>query len=111
MDVVIETDRLLLLKFTHQDASLLYELNLDPKVIRYTHDPIADVGHATKLLNEVILPQYVLYNHGRWAVQLKSNLEFVGWCGLKYITETNEVDLGYPLMKKSWAKAMRRRPL
>jgi RimJ/RimL family protein N-acetyltransferase len=104
MNVVIETDRLLLRKFTEDDAPLLYELNLDPEVIRYTHDPIVDVEHAKKVLNEVILPQYVLYNHGRWAVQLKPNLEFIGWCGLKYLSETNEVDLGYRFMKKFWGK-------
>ena len=102
MDVVIETDRLLLRKFTEADALLLYELNLDPEVIRYTHDPITDVEHARKILNDVILPQYVLYDHGRWAVHLRSNLEFTGWCGLKYLPETNEVDLGYRFMKKFW---------
>ena len=102
MDVVIETDRLLLRRFTEDDAPLLYELNLDPEVIRYTHDPMTDVEHAKKVLNEVILPQYVLYDHGRWAVHLRSNLEFIGWCGLKYLSETNEVDLGYRFMKKFW---------
>jgi ribosomal-protein-alanine N-acetyltransferase len=104
MDVVIETDRLLLRKFTEDDAVLLYELNLDPEVIQYTHDPITDIEHAKKILKEVILPQYSLYNHGRWAVHLRSNLEFTGWCGLKYLPETNEVDLGYRLMKKFWGK-------
>ena len=104
MSVVIETDRLLLRKFTEDEATLLYELNPDPEVIRYTHDPIADVDHAKNVLNEVILPQYVLYNHGRWAVRLKSNLEFIGWCGLKYLSETNEVDLGYRFMQKFWGK-------
>ena len=102
MDVVIETDRLLLRRFTEDDAPLLYELNLDPEVIRYTHDPMTSVEHAKKVLNEVILPQYVLYDHGRWAVHLISNLEFIGWCGLKYLPETNEVDLGYRFMKKFW---------
>jgi len=102
MNVVIETDRLLLRRFTEHDAPLLYELNLDPEVIRYTHDPMSDVEQARKLLTEVILPQYVLYNHGRWAVHLKSNLEFIGWCGLKYLSETNDVDLGYRFMKKFW---------
>jgi [ribosomal protein S5]-alanine N-acetyltransferase len=102
MDVVIETDRLLLRRFTEDDAPLLYELNLDPEVIRYTHDPMTDVEHAKKVLNEVILPQYVLHDHGRWAVHLRSNLEFIGWCGLKYLPETNEVDLGYRFMKKFW---------
>jgi RimJ/RimL family protein N-acetyltransferase len=102
MDVVIETDRLLLRKFKEGDAPLLYELNLDPEVIRYTHDPMTDVEHAGKVLDDVILPQYVLYDHGRWAVHLRSNLEFIGWCGLKYLRETNEVDIGYRFMKKFW---------
>jgi len=104
MDAIVETNRLLLRPFTEDDASLLYELNLDPEVIRYTHDPIADVEHAKQVLNEVMLPQYSLYDHGRWAVHLRSNHEFMGWCGLKYLSETNEVDLGYRLMKKFWGK-------
>jgi hypothetical protein len=58
MNIVIETDRLLLRKFTEDEAPLLYELNLDPDMIRYTHDPLADVEDAKKLLNEVILPQF-----------------------------------------------------
>jgi len=102
MDVIIETDRLLLREFTEDDAPLLYELNLDPEVIRFTHDPLTNVEHAKKVLTEVILPQYVLYDHGRWAVHVKSNLEFIGWCGLKYLSDTNEVDLGYRFMKRFW---------
>jgi len=104
MNVVIETDRLLLRKFTENDTALLFQLNLDPEVIRYTHDPITDVEHAKKILSDVILPQYSLYNHGRLATHLKSSLEFIGWCGLKYLPETNEVDLGYRFMKKFWGK-------
>jgi len=75
MDIVIETDRLLFRKLTEDDAPLLYDLNLDPEIIRY---------------------------HGRWAVHLRFGLEFIGWCGLKYLTETNEVDLGYRLKKNFW---------
>ena len=75
MDIVIETDRLLFRKLTEDDAPLLYDLNLDPEIIRY---------------------------HGRWAVHLRFGLEFIGWCGLKYLTETNEVDLGYRFKKNFW---------
>jgi RimJ/RimL family protein N-acetyltransferase len=102
MDVVIETDRLLFRRFTEDDAPLLYDLNLDPEVIRYTHDPLTDVEHARKILKEVILPQHILYDHGRWAVHLRSGSEFIGWCGLKNLTETNEVDLGYRFKKNFW---------
>jgi ribosomal-protein-alanine N-acetyltransferase len=104
MNVVLETDRLLLRTFTEDDAALLYELNLDPEVTRYTLDPMTNVEHAKKVLVEIILPQYALYNHGRWAVHLKPGLEFIGWSGLKYIPERDEIDLGYRFMKKFWGK-------
>lgn len=104
MNVVIETERLLLRTFTELDAPLIYELNLDPDVTRYTHDPVKDLAHATEILEKTIIPQYALYNHGRWAVHLKPTLEFLGWCGLKYRTEINEIDLGYRFKKEFWGK-------
>ena len=104
MNIIIETNRLLLRTFTEDDAALIYELNLDPDVIRYTHDPIKDLAHASEILEKVIIPQYALYNHGRWAVHVKSTLEFLGWCGLKYRAELNEIDLGYRFKKEGWGK-------
>lgn len=104
MNVIIETDRLLLRTFTEDDTQLIYDLNLDPEVIRFTFDPVRDLDHAKEILIKVILPQYALYNHGRWAVHLKSKLEFIGWCGLKYRVEDNEIDLGYRFKKDFWGQ-------
>ena len=104
MNVVIETDRLLLRTFALSDAPIIYELNNDPDVIRYTHDPIKDLEHAKEVLEKTIIPQYSLYNHGRWAVHTKPGLEFIGWCGLKYRAEINEIDLGYRFKKDAWGK-------
>jgi RimJ/RimL family protein N-acetyltransferase len=104
MNVIIETDRLLLRTFDEDDAPLLYELNSDPAVTVYTLDLMTDLEQAKKVISEVIIPQYNLYNHGRWAVDLKDGLQFIGWCGLKYVAERNEVDLGYRFMKKFWGR-------
>lgn len=109
MYVLIETERLLLRTFTAADAGLIYRLNADPEVTRYTHDPVRDLTHAQEVLEKSILPQYALYNHGRWAVHVKSDYDsistgFIGWCGLKTRPELNEVDLGYRFMKSSWGK-------
>jgi len=104
MNVIIETDRLLLRTFTIEDAPLIYNLNLDPEVIRYTLDPIRDIEHAREVLEKTILPQYALYNHGRWAVHTKPGMEFIGWCGLKARPERNEIDLGYRFIKSAWGK-------
>ena len=100
MNVVIETERLLLRTFTELDATLIYELNHDPDVTRYTHDHIKNPDKASEILIKNILPQYALYNYGRWAVHLKPGLEFLGWCGLKYRAELNEIDLGYRFKKE-----------
>lgn len=104
MNVVIETDRLLLRTFTIDDAGLVYELNKDPEVTRYTHDPVTDIEHARQILEKTIMPQYALYNHGRWAVHIKQGLAFIGWCGLKYRPELYEVDLGYRFNQSVWGK-------
>ncbi len=53
-------------------------------------------------MNELILPQYTLYGHGRWAIRLKETQEFIGWCGLKKNPMKNEVNLGYRLKRKFW---------
>ena len=104
MNVVIETERLLLRTFTGLDTNLVYELNADPDVTQYTHDPVKDIAHASEILEKTILPQYALFNHGRWAVHLKLSLQFLGWCGLKYRPELNEIDLGFRFKKEAWGK-------
>lgn len=109
MNIIIETERLLLRTFTVEDAPLIYELNLDPDVTRYTGDPVKDLHHAQLILEQTILPQYALYNHGRWAVLVKAELNstatgFIGWCGLKNRPERNEVDLGYRFIKNAWGR-------
>ena len=106
MDIVIETSRLILRTFTVLDAKLIHELNQDPDVVKYTHDLIRDLAHASEILTKMIIPQYVLYKHGRWAVHLKPTLEFLGWRGLKYRCELNEIDLGYRFKRNTWVTDM-----
>jgi ribosomal-protein-alanine N-acetyltransferase len=104
MNVIIATERLLLRTFTAADTKMIYELNLDPEVTKYTGDPIWNLDHAQQVLEKIILPQYFLYNHGRWAVHTKHDLAFIGWCGLKTRPELNETDLGYRFLKQAWGK-------
>ncbi len=102
MDIVLQTERLLLRRFTMADTDLFLRLNSDPEVVKYVHEaPVKNDDDAKAILQKIILPQYTL-NLGRWAVHLKSNNEFIGWCGLKFIEENNETDLGYRFFKSCW---------
>lgn len=103
MHIILTTPRLYLRRFTPDDAPLLQELNGDAEVIKYVHEPVMDsIEKAAQVLNDIILPQYQLYNMGRWAVHHKANNEFVGWCGLKTIGTV--IDLGYRFHQRNWGK-------
>jgi RimJ/RimL family protein N-acetyltransferase len=105
--IIIETEKLLLRKITEEDAAEIFLLNADQDVIRYTSDPaLQSFDDAVKLIETIIRPQYHLYNHGRWAVILKQTNEFTGWCGLKYLPETDAIDLGYRFHKKYWGQGI-----
>jgi RimJ/RimL family protein N-acetyltransferase len=100
----LETERLYFRELSLDDAKLLIDLNSNPNVIRYVDDgPVKDLDEAKKILTDIIFPQYP-NKMGRWAVHLKATDEFIGWCGLKYVKEADEVDLGYRFFEQYWGK-------
>ena len=102
LKTIIETERLLLREFDQSDAIHFYQLNADPEVIRYTGDPpFASVEAARVFLENY--QDYQKNGYGRWVVLLKSNDEFIGFCGLKF-NELELVDLGFRFFKKHWNK-------
>lgn len=103
MKKIIETNRLYLRELSVADAENFYLLNSDEDIIKYTGDKAFDSIKEAKLFLENYNP-YQEYGYGRWAVIAKSNEEFLGWCGLKYSPEINEVDIGFRFFKKHWSK-------
>lgn len=104
MQIIFETPSLILRQFTEADAPLILSLNSDPEIVKYVHEPtLKTVEQAEKILQDIILPQYK-NNLGRWAIHTKSDMNFIGWCGLKYRPELDEIDLGYRLIQKVWGK-------
>jgi len=104
MKIIFETPRLILRQFTEADAPLIRQLNSEPGVLKYIPEEIPESEEdARKIITDIILPQYK-NNLGRWAVHIKHNNEFIGWCGLKWLKETDEIDLGYRFMPAAWGK-------
>lgn len=103
MNSLFSSDRLHFREFTAADAPLIYTLNKDPEVTRYLHElPTTDETVALELITSRMIPQYQQYGYGRWAVLLKENNAFIGWCGLKYRPERSETDLGYRFLRSCW---------
>lgn len=105
----IETNRLFLRAFLPGDEKLLFELDSNPVVHKYLeNNPIATIEQAREII-EKIQGQYVKNGIGRWATIEKSSGQFIGWSGLKFITDvennqTNFYDVGYRFMPQYWGK-------
>ncbi|HMQ48342.1 MAG TPA: GNAT family N-acetyltransferase [Saprospiraceae bacterium] len=103
MKVICTTSRLLLREWTAEaDFQWFYELNEDPLVVQYTGDaPFVSKEAAYQFLSQY--DQYEQYGMGRWAVALKDQPDTVlGWCGLKYHPDSDQVDVGYRFFRRYW---------
>jgi RimJ/RimL family protein N-acetyltransferase len=109
MKVFIETPRLLMREILPTDVDGLFELDNDPEVHRYLgNNPIQTKEQAAQMI-EFIRQQYIDNGIGRWALIDKQTNNFLGWAGLKLITEQtnnhiNYLDVGYRLIKKYWGQ-------
>jgi [ribosomal protein S5]-alanine N-acetyltransferase len=104
MHLIFTTPRLYLRQFTEADTALVLALNSQPEVTQYLHEPLLQTeADALRIITQHILPQYAL-NLGRLATFINNTNEFIGWCGLKYRPELEEVDLGYRFLPQYWGK-------
>jgi len=109
MKIFAETDRLILRELLPTDAAGMFAMDGDPEVHRYLGNKPFSTIEESQANIEFIRRQYVENGIGRWAVIEKKTNNFVGWAGLKLITETtnnqiNYYDLGYRFSKKYWGK-------
>lgn len=103
MTLLIETERLQLRELHVGDAAHFYALNSNPNVLKYT----GDTAFESVLEAEHFLRNYQAYKthgYGRWAVLDKFSGEFLGWCGLKYVAEVDETDIGFRFFENHWNK-------
>jgi [ribosomal protein S5]-alanine N-acetyltransferase len=109
MNVILETDRLILREIVSSDLEGMFELDNNPNVHFYLgNNPVKSIQESKKYI-ENIRKQYQENGIGRFAVVLKESNEFIGWSGIKFITETenNHIDfyeIGYRLKEKHWGK-------
>ena len=111
MKIFIETERLLLREILSTDEKGLFELDSNPKVHTYLgNNAVENMGQIREVIKK-IRQQYIDNGIGRWAIIDKETNDFIGWTGLKFVTEItnnhiNFYDLGYRLIEKYWGKGI-----
>lgn len=99
----IETTRLRLRHFTLEDLGDLFRLYSDPEVMKYLS--LRTIEQTQASLQKHI-KQWLEYNFGMWAVIDKQSGIMIGRCGLGFLENTPEVELGYVFDKDYWNKGL-----
>ena len=102
----LETTRLKLRQFTHDDLQVMYILSTDPDVIKYADTPARDMEEVRERLEQGPLADYKKYGYGRFAVELKETGKVIGFCGIKYLPEIDLPEVGYRYMKEYWGRGI-----
>jgi ribosomal-protein-alanine N-acetyltransferase len=99
------TSRLALHEITPYHANELYELDADPRVMRYIGTGRASTREQVDAVMRRLPRAYKLYpGLGTWRATRRDNGDFVGWFALKYISGTVEIEVGYRLRHGAWGR-------
>lgn len=106
MKTILETERLILKEITLNIKGEMFNLHSDPEVQKYTGEPTIKTIEEMANAIEKRSKNYEKYGYGRWATFLKKDMQFVGWAGLAYLPEFDEIDLGYRFLQKYWGQGI-----
>jgi RimJ/RimL family protein N-acetyltransferase len=107
VDVFVETDRLVLRRFTRDDLDSIVELDSDPEVKRYIDNGAAVDRQELAEMLEWWLGWYDRSErYGFWAAVEKSTGRFAGWFHLRPGDGAgpDEPELGYRLRRDMWGQ-------
>src|SRR5512142_3405407 len=99
------TLRLALHEITRDHGNELYELDADPRVMRYIGSGRASTRDQVDAVMRRLPRAYALYpGLGTWRATRRDNGDFIGWFALKYVPGTAEVEVGYRLRYGAWGQ-------
>jgi ribosomal-protein-alanine N-acetyltransferase len=100
----IETSRLYLRQFSMADFNDLSTIRSDPEVMRFIGN---GQPHSMDQVRDAlggILSVWKQHGFGRWAVVHKPDKKLMGWCGLAFLDNTDEIEIGYGIAKEYWGR-------
>lgn len=108
MQVFLETERLVLRRFTAADVDNLFDLDSDPEVMLFL---TGGTSTPRDVIQNDILPAFLRYyerfaGFGVWAAIEKASGDFLGWFSFRPREglSPDDVELGYRLRQAAWGQ-------
>lgn len=103
---MLETERLLIRKFTMDDLPVLIKLRSDPEVYKYLGGTRMQNPEAIEKRLRTYIDCCERFGFGSCALVWKETGEMFGWGGLMPLEETGEIEVGYGMAKRFWGKGI-----
>lgn len=104
MQNLIETARLRLEPFAPANLEALHALWSDPHVRKFLWDDVVIAKEAAQEIINASMASFAQNGFGFWSVFLKDARQFLGFCGLRILDETAEIEMLYGLWPQFWGK-------
>ncbi len=103
-NVIFETERLIVRPYVFEtDSENFFSLNGDDEIMRYIRSAKTR-SDCDAFLKQIIETYKINPLIGRWATDEKASGKFVGSFAIIPIENTNDIQLGYALLKANWGK-------
>jgi [ribosomal protein S5]-alanine N-acetyltransferase len=103
--MTLETQRLLLRRFTVDDAQFVLTLLNEPSFLRYIGDKkVRNLDDARQYILNGPLASYEQHGFGLCVVELRESHTAIGMCGLLKREELPDPDIGFALLPDFWNK-------
>jgi ribosomal-protein-alanine N-acetyltransferase len=102
----IETERLRLRPHTKEDADAHLRIVADPEFRRHFPNSFQPTRDGVLVGIGRFLEHWHQFGFGVWAVELKDGGPVIGYCGLRRLMPTDEIELLYGLDRAHWRSGL-----
>lgn len=101
---MFETERLFLRPLDEKDVDPIFAMRSDAEVMRFIREP-QDRDESANWV-KLVSSRWAKERIGFCAIIEKQSEQFVGWCGIWKLKETDEFEVGYAVAKNAWGKGI-----
>ena len=102
---VLETDRLVIRKFSTDDAEFILELLNEPSFLHFIGDKgVRTLADAREYILQGPMASYELHGFGLYLTVLKEGAVPIGMCGLLKRESLADVDIGFAFLPGFWSR-------
>ncbi len=103
MNIIIETDRLVIREFEEDDLLSLYKIESDPRIVEFIPwSKLSTLNECNRKIKKYI-SDYKRYKLNSWAVTIKETSEVIGITQLVYSNKIKGVEIGTKILPEYWS--------